>query len=80
MVEEISPLEDHAWWMSRLREAREPKQPEALRLADILQHKIPSIECLEKAAAELRRLHAVNRELMESLREVEAELKEEKNT
>lgn len=33
------------------------KQPEALRLADILQHKIPSIECLEVAAAELRRLH-----------------------
>ncbi len=33
-------------------------QPEALRLADILQHKLPSIECLEVAAAELRRLHA----------------------
>ena len=34
------------------------KLPEALRLADILQHQLPSIECLEKAAAELRRLHA----------------------
>ena len=33
-------------------------QPEALRLADILQHRFPSVECLEKAAAELRRLHA----------------------
>ena len=33
-------------------------QPTALRLADILQHKLPSIECLERAAAELRRLHA----------------------
>jgi hypothetical protein len=33
-------------------------QPEALRLADILQHKLPSVECLEKAAAELRRQHA----------------------
>ncbi len=33
------------------------KLPEALRLADILQHQLPSIECLEKAAAELRRLH-----------------------
>jgi len=32
-------------------------QPEALRLADILQHQLPSIECLERAAAELRRLH-----------------------
>lgn len=43
------------------------KQPEALRLADILQHKIPSIECLEIAAAELRRLHEVNAELVEAL-------------
>ena len=34
------------------------RQPEALRLADILQHRFPSVECLEKAAAELRRLHA----------------------
>jgi hypothetical protein len=32
-------------------------RPEALRLADILQHRLPSIECLEQAAAELRRLH-----------------------
>jgi len=32
------------------------KQPEALRLADILEHKIPSIECLKQAAAELRSL------------------------
>lgn len=32
-------------------------QPEALRLADILQHKIPSIECLELAAVKLRRLY-----------------------
>jgi hypothetical protein len=33
------------------------KQPKALRLADTLQHKLPSVECLERAAAELRRLH-----------------------
>jgi hypothetical protein len=33
------------------------KQPEVLWLADILQYQLPSIECLEKAAAELRRLH-----------------------
>lgn len=32
-------------------------QPEALRLVDILEHKIPSIKCLEVAAAELHRLH-----------------------
>ena len=43
------------------------KQSEALRLADILEFKIPSIECLEKAAAELRRLHEVNAELVEAL-------------
>ena len=35
-----------------------PNQPEALRLADILHYKLPSVECLEKAAAELRRLQS----------------------
>jgi len=50
------------------------KQPEALRLADILQHKLPSVECLEKAAAELRRLHAVNAELLERLKVVASTL------
>ena len=44
------------------------KQPEALLYADILANKIPSIECLEKAAAELRRLHEVNAELVEALK------------
>jgi hypothetical protein len=34
------------------------KQPEALRLADILQHQLPIIKYLKKAAAEMRRLHA----------------------
>ena len=43
------------------------KQPEALRLADILEFKVPSIECLEKAAAELRRLHEVNADLIDAL-------------
>lgn len=43
------------------------KQPEALKLADILEFKIPSIECLEKAAAELRRLHEVNADLIDAL-------------
>ena len=41
------------------------KQPEALKLADILQHKIPSILALETAAAELRRLHTVNQQWKE---------------
>ena len=45
-------------------------QPEALRLADILQHKIPSIECLEVAAKELRRLHELNQKLLEALKEI----------
>ncbi len=42
-------------------------QPEALRLADILQHKIPSIECLEVAAKELRRLHEISLKYSELL-------------
>lgn len=48
------------------------KQPEVLRLADILQHKIPSIECLEIAAAELRRLHEENQKQSDLLREIVA--------
>lgn len=51
----------------------EAQQPIALRLADILQYKIPSIECLEIAAAELRRLHEVNAELVEALKMLTAE-------
>lgn len=46
------------------------KQPKALQLANILQHKIPSIECLEVAAKELRRLHDVNQKLLEALKEI----------
>ena len=37
---------------------------EALKLADILEFKIPSISCLEDAAIELRRLHEENVELL----------------
>ena len=37
---------------------------EALKLADILEFKIPSIACLEDAAIELRRLHEANAELL----------------
>ena len=43
------------------------KQPKALRLANILEHKKPSQICLEVTAAELRRLHEVNKELVEAL-------------
>jgi hypothetical protein len=43
------------------------KQPEALRLADILENKIPSIKCLEVSAKELRRLHEVNQDLVGAL-------------
>ena len=43
------------------------QEPAALLYADILANKIPSIECLEKAAAELRRLHEVNADLIDAL-------------
>jgi hypothetical protein len=46
------------------------KQPEALKLADILEFKIPSISCLEDASLELRRLHEVNVELFAALTSV----------
>jgi mevalonate kinase len=44
-------------------------QPEALRLANILE-KMPLGQCDEQAAAELRRLHEVNQELLEALKEI----------
>lgn len=43
------------------------EKSKAQRLADILQHKIPSIECLEQSAAELRRLDALVGELVGAL-------------
>ena len=46
------------------------EQSEALRLADTLE-KMPLDECDHEAAAELRRLHALNAELVEALREIE---------
>lgn len=49
-------------------------QPEALRLADALEKQWladrASSEMRNKAAAELRRLHAVNQELLEALKAV----------
>lgn len=44
------------------------KQPEALRLADALLETVPKINDWDKAAAELRRLHEANAELVEALR------------
>lgn len=49
-------------------------QPTPLALADILQHKLPSIECLGVAAAELRRLHQSNTELLAALDHIEKTL------
>ena len=46
------------------------KQPEALRLADQLERMSLSTQWDKKAAAELRRLHEVNAELVEALRVV----------
>ncbi len=45
------------------------KQPEALRLADELQN-TPFESTRYEAAAELRRLHEVNAELVEALKEM----------
>jgi hypothetical protein len=47
------------------------KQSEALRLADLLENEKHVTDfALSKAAAELRRLHEVNAELVEALREM----------
>ena len=44
------------------------EQPEALRLADALNEKPDSDGHCREAAAELRRLHEVNQELLEALK------------
>ncbi len=46
------------------------KQPEALRLAELLDDSYPLEPEAEDAAAELRRLHEVNEDLIDSLKEV----------
>lgn len=46
------------------------QQPESLRLAEILE--LGSRQFNKEAAAELRRLHALNAELLEALRVAEA--------
>jgi hypothetical protein len=71
MTEEISPLEDHGWWMERLRKDAKSKleerimteQPTALRLADALEGHAKQAWTREEAAAELRRLHHENERL-----------------
>ena len=47
---------------------KETKQPEALWLADELEAQAGTYDCA--AAAELRRLHALNQELLEALQSV----------
>jgi hypothetical protein len=56
------------------------KQPEALRLAGALYDdgEVPSLDECSQAAAELRRLHASNAELLNELREVLEWAKKEK--
>lgn len=49
------------------------KQPEALRLAEACEHGYPLSEDAETAAAELRRLHALNAELVQALEAAQAE-------
>jgi hypothetical protein len=78
MSEEISPLENHGWWMERLRKDAKANQPEALRLADALglhyAHLTAVFEINRRAAAELRRLHEVEKqrdELLEALKRAE---------
>lgn len=44
-------------------------QPEALRLAEALQTGSHHRPVLDRSAAELRRLHAVNQELLEALKD-----------
>ena len=49
---------------------KETKQPEALRLADEIEW-IAAGKAGKETAAELRRLHALNQELLEALKEIE---------
>ena len=46
-------------------------QPEALRLADVIEY--PDVSFGIEAAAELRRLHEVNQELLEALKNLLAD-------
>jgi hypothetical protein len=74
MAEEISPLENHGWWMHQLRKDAKANRPEALRLANALTAQVEvgggDLTELEQAATELRRLHALNGELLEALQSI----------
>jgi hypothetical protein len=50
------------------------KQPEALRLADRMERNLIRTETEVRAAAELRRLHAINVELLDAFDRVVEEL------
>jgi len=67
MAEEISPLEDHGWWMERLRKDAKANRPEALlqRLERLGQDGVGNygMPICAEAAAELRRLVAENERL-----------------
>ena len=67
MAEEISPLENHGWWMEQLRKDAKANRPEALRLANLLN---PSDSVESQAAAELRRLHDENEMLRKQRDEI----------
>jgi hypothetical protein len=69
MSEEISPLEDHGWWMEQLRKDAKANRPEALRLADALEAwTLGKPTHHREAAVELRRLHTLNGKLLEALK------------
>ena len=68
MAEEISPLEDCGWWMERLRKDAKANRHKALFLADVIKADPASKTHHDEAAAELRRLHALNGELLEALK------------
>ena len=55
----MTSKETDAMWRTR------SEQPEALRLADALENLYSKTVASQQAAAELRRLHAVNTELLE---------------
>ena len=64
MTEEISPLENHGWWIEQLRKDAKANRPKALRRAEYLD--LPHIG-QHKSAAELRRLHHNNQVLKDAL-------------
>jgi hypothetical protein len=69
MSEEISPLENHGWWMEQLRKDAKANRPEALRLADT-PFALRDGRWNFDADDELRRLHVLNVELLEALKEM----------